>query len=191
VSGENGVVGLNDGSGDVRRWVNAEVEFALLAVVRRKAFQEERAETGASTSTNRVEDHKSLKASALIGELSNAVESNVNEFLAYGVVSSGVVVGGVFLSRDKLFWVEELLVLSGSDFVNDGRLQVYVNATRNVFSTAGFRKKGVGSVIDRLLSSELSFWSNTVFESEQLPAGVTHLRTSLSNVDRNDLAVRR
>jgi len=35
-------------------------------------------------------------------------------------MSSGEVVGGIFLSGDQLFWVEELSVGSGSNFINNG-----------------------------------------------------------------------
>ena len=58
VSGENRVVGLNNGGGDLRRRVDAEVELGLLAVINGQALQQERAETRSSTTTNRVEDPK-------------------------------------------------------------------------------------------------------------------------------------
>lgn len=172
------------------RGINAEVKLALLAVVSRETFQEERAKSRASTATNRMEDHEALETSALVGELSNTVKGDIDEFLADGVVSSGVVVGGVFLAGDELFGMEELLILSSSHFVDDSRFQVDVNAARNILSTAGFREESVRGVINRLLSSKFAIRSDSMFECEKFPAGVSYLRASLTDVDRNDLAVR-
>jgi len=87
VGGEHGVVGLNDGSGDLRRGVDGEAELGLLAVVDGESLEEERAETGAGTTTNGVEDEEALEASALVSELSDSVEAEINDFLADGVVA--------------------------------------------------------------------------------------------------------
>jgi hypothetical protein len=37
-------------------------------------------------------------------------------------VTTGVVIGGIFFTGDQLFWMEELSVGSGSDFIDDGGL---------------------------------------------------------------------
>jgi hypothetical protein len=39
-----------------------------------------------------------LETSALISELSDSVEAEINDFFTNGVMSSGEVVGGIFLS---------------------------------------------------------------------------------------------
>jgi hypothetical protein len=52
-----------------------------------------------------VEDHETLKTSAVIGELSDAVKHKVNNLFAYGIVTTGVVVGSIFLTGDKLLRV--------------------------------------------------------------------------------------
>lgn len=41
MSGQNRVVGLNDGSGDLRRGVDGEAEFGLLSVVNGESLEEE------------------------------------------------------------------------------------------------------------------------------------------------------
>ena len=98
VGGQDRVVGLNDGSGDLRRGVDGETKLALLAVVDGKTFEEEGSETGTSTSTDGVEHKEALETSAVVSELSNPVEAEINDLLADGVVTSGEVVGGIFLS---------------------------------------------------------------------------------------------
>jgi len=45
VSGKDGVVGFNDGSGDLGRGVDSEAELGLLAVVDGESFQKEGAKT--------------------------------------------------------------------------------------------------------------------------------------------------
>merc|ERR1712072_1653649 len=71
VSGQDRVVGLNDGGGDLGGGVDGEAELGLLAVVDGESLEEERAETGAGTATNGVEDEEALETSALIGELTD------------------------------------------------------------------------------------------------------------------------
>ena len=44
--------------------------------------------------------------------------------LTYGVVSPGVVVGGILLAADQLLWVEELTVGPSSYLVHHSGLQV-------------------------------------------------------------------
>lgn len=61
--------------------------------------------------------HKNLKTSAVVGEASNAIEGLIDELLANGVVTTGVVVCGILLASDELLRVEELLVCSRSALI--------------------------------------------------------------------------
>jgi len=134
VGGEHGVVGLNDGGGDLRGGVDGEAELGLLAVVDGESLEEEGTETGAGTTTNGVEDEEALETSALIGELADSVEAEVNNLLTNGVVTTGEVVGGILLTGDELLGVEELAVGTSSDLIDDGGLQVEEDATGNVLA---------------------------------------------------------
>jgi len=98
VGGEDGVVWLNNGGGDLWGWVDGETELGFLTVIDGESLEEEGSETGTGSSTDGVEDKETLKTSALIGKLSDSVEAEINDFLTNGVMSSGEVVGGVFLS---------------------------------------------------------------------------------------------
>jgi hypothetical protein len=98
VGGEHRVVGLNDGSGDLWGWVDGEAELGFLAVINGQSLEEERAESGASATTDGVEDEEALEASALISELSDSVEAEIDDFLSNGVMTSCKVVGGILFS---------------------------------------------------------------------------------------------
>jgi hypothetical protein len=106
VSGEHGVVWLNNGGGDLWGWVDGETKLGLLSVVDRESLEEERSKTGSGTSTDGVKDEETLETSALIRELSDSIQAEINDLLANGVMSSGKVVGGIFLSGYELLWME-------------------------------------------------------------------------------------
>ena len=64
-----------------------------------------------------MEDEESLKTRALIGQLADSVQDQVDHLLADGVVSASVVVGSILLAGDQLFGVEELAVGTGTYLV--------------------------------------------------------------------------
>jgi len=189
VAGQDGVVGLNDSSGDLGSGVDGKLQLGLLAIVDRETLHQQRGETRASATTKRVEEQKALQTSALISKLADAVQDKVNNLLANGVVTTGVVVGGVFLARDQLLGVEQLAVGASADLINDGGLQVNKDGTGNVLASASLREEGVEGIIttsDGLVRGHLTIRLDTVLEAVQLPASVTNLATSLTNVDGND-----
>jgi hypothetical protein len=191
VSAENGVVGLNNSGGDLRRGVDGELDLGLLAVVNGETFKEEGTETRTSTTTEGVEDHKALKTSAVISKLSDSVQYKVNNFLANGVVTTGIVVGSIFLAGDELFRVEELAVGTSSNFIDDSGFKINHNAARNVLASAGFREESVEGVIatsQGLVGRHLTVRLNTVLQAEKFPAGITGLDTSLTNVNTDTLS---
>ena len=186
VSGEHGVVWLNDGGGDLRGWVDGESELGLLAVVDGESLEEERSETGASATTDGVEDEEALETSALIGELTDSVEAEVDDLLTNGVVTTGEVVGGVLLAGDELLWVEELSVGASADLIDDGWLEIEEDSAGDVLASTSLGEEGVESIIattDGLIGWHLTVWLDTVLEAEELPAGVTDLDTGLTDVD--------
>ena len=191
VGREDGVVWLDDGGGDLRGWVDGEAELGLLAVVNGKSLEEERSKTGSSATTDGVEDEEALETSALIGELSDSVEAEVNNLLTDGVVTTGEVVGGIFLSGDELLWVEELSVGAGSDLIDDGWLEIEEDSAGDVLASTSLGEEGVESIVattDGLVGRHLTVWLDTVLEAEELPAGVTDLDTGLTDVDGNDFS---
>ena len=186
VGGEHGVVGLNDGGRNLRRGVDGEAELGLLAVVDGESLEEERAETGAGTTTNGVEDEEALEASALVSELSDSVEAEINDFLADGIVTTGEVVGGILLAGDELLGVEQLSVGTGTNLIDDGWLEIEEDSAGNVLASTSIGEEGVKSVVtttDSLIGWHLTVRLDTMLEAEELPAGVTDLDTGLTDVD--------
>jgi hypothetical protein len=66
VGRENSVVRLDNGGGNTRSGIYGEFELALLAVVGRKALEEESTKTRPCTTTKRVENKETLKGGAVV-----------------------------------------------------------------------------------------------------------------------------
>ena len=116
-----------------------------------------------------MEHQESLETSALISKLSDSVEAEVNNFLADGVVASGEVVGGIFLSGDELLGVEELSVGSGPDLINDGGLEIQEDCAGDVLAGTGLGEESVESIItttDSFVGGHLAIRLDSVLEAE-------------------------
>merc|ERR1719326_407095 len=180
VGGKNGVVWLDNGGGDLWGWVDGETELGLFAVIDGKSLEEEGTETGTAATTDSLEDQETLETGTVISELSDSVQAQVDDFTTNGVVSSGEVVSSIFLTRDQLFWVEQLSVGTGSDFINNGWLQIEEDTSWDVLAGTGLREESVESIIttsDGLVRWHLAVGLNTVLEAEELPTGITDLAT--------------
>ena len=147
VSGEDRVVWLNNGCGDLWGWVDGETKLGLLTIIDGKSLEEERSKTGSGTTTDGVENEETLETSALISELSDSVEAEINDFLTNGVVTSGEVVGGIFLSGDELLWVEQLSVGSGSNLIDNGWLEIEEDGSWDVLAGTSLGEEGVEGII--------------------------------------------
>jgi len=186
VGRQDGVVRLNDGGGDLRGGVDGESELGFLSVIDGESLEEEGSETGTGTATNGVEDEETLETSALIGELADSVEAEIDDLTSDGVMSTGEVVGGILLSGDELLGVEQLSVSSGTDLIDDSGLEIEEDSAGDVLAGTSLGEEGVEGIVtttDSLIGGHLAIGLNSVLEAEELPAGVTDLDTGLSNVD--------
>jgi len=186
VSGEDGVVWLNNSGRDLWRWVDGETEFGFLTVINRESLEEEGTETGSSTTTDGVENEETLETGTLVSKLSDSVETEIDDFFTNGVVTSGEVVSGIFFTRDELLWVEELSVGTSSDLIDNGWLEIEEDSSWDVLSSTSLGEEGVEGIVtttNGFVGWHLTIWLNTVLEAEELPAGITDLDTSLSDVD--------
>jgi len=191
MGGEDGVVWLDNSGGNLWGWVDGKFQLGFFTVVNRESFHQERSESGSGSTTERVEDEETLKTGTLVGELSNSVENQINNLFTDGVVTSGVVVSRVLFTGDQLFWVEELSVGSGSDFINNSWLQINEDSSWDVFTGTSFREKGVERVVaatNGFVAWHLSIRLDSVLEAVEFPAGVTDLDSGLSDVDRDTLS---
>lgn len=64
-----------------------------------------------------MEHEEPLQPGALVGQLADAVQHDVYDLLADGVVAPGVVVGRVLLAGDELLGVEQLPVRTGPHLI--------------------------------------------------------------------------
>merc|ERR1712166_1632588 len=116
---------------------------------------------------------------------------NFDYFFSDGVMSSGEVVGSIFFTGDKLFWMEQLSVGSGSNFIDDGWFEIEEDSSWDVFTSTSLGEECVESIVsttDRFIGWHLTVWLNSVLEAEKLPAGITDLDTALTDMDRNDFS---
>lgn len=130
------VVGLDDGRGDLGGRVDAELEFALLAIVDGQTLHQQGAEAGTGTTAEGVEDEEALEARAVVGDATDLIEDLVNELLSDGVVAAGIVVRGILLAGDQVLGVEQGAVGAGADLVDDVGLQIGVDCARDVLALA-------------------------------------------------------
>ena len=149
VGGEDGVVRLNHRSGHLGSRVDGELQLGLLAVVHGETLHQQRSESGSSSSSEGVEDEETLETSALISQLPDPVKNQVNNLLANGVVTPGVVVGGVLLAIDQLFRMEELTIGSNSGLVNDRWFQVNEDSSWNMFPCSCLREEGGEGIVSK------------------------------------------
>ncbi|RRT83471.1 hypothetical protein B296_00017572 [Ensete ventricosum] len=70
------------GGGDLRRRVHGEPQLRLIAVVHGETLEEKSAKARDCASTNSIENEESLKASAVVRELPDAIKAEVDNFLA-------------------------------------------------------------------------------------------------------------
>ena len=117
MGGQDGVVGLHHGRGHLWGGVDGELQLGLLAIVNGQTLHEQGGETRAGATTEAVEEQEALETGALIGQLADTIKDQIDKLLADGVVTTGVVVGGIFLAGDQLFGVEELTVGTGTHLI--------------------------------------------------------------------------
>jgi len=83
-----------------------------------------------------VEDEESLESSAVLCELSDSVHHELDLFPSDGIVTTGIVVCCIFLSSDELLRMEESLIFSSSDLIDDGRLEIKVDSSWHMLSSS-------------------------------------------------------
>merc|ERR1719229_1923308 len=97
----------------VATWGQAQtvkLSFDFFPVVHGQALKHETAEAGTRAATARMKDHEALQTSAVVSELPDAIEDEVDNLLPNRVMAAGKIVGCILFSRDELLWVEELPV---------------------------------------------------------------------------------
>jgi hypothetical protein len=78
-------------------------------------------------------------------------------------VTTSIVVCSILFSSNKLFWVEELTISTGADFIDYSGFKIDKDCTRNMFARTSFGKESVKRVISVVFSSNGSVRSDTMF----------------------------
>jgi hypothetical protein len=136
-----------------------------------------------------VEDQEVLYPSALVRELTDAVEGQIHNLLSNGVVATRVVVRRVLLLIDDLLRMEQLPVSARTNLIDHGRVKVHEDSTINMLPGTRLGEEGVERVVpdaDRLLRGNLALRLDTVLEALQLPTAVSDLDIGLTSMDRDN-----
>ena len=76
----------------------------------------------------------------------------------------------------------EVTISSSPHFINYSGLKVQKDRAWDKLASTSFRKEGAKSVIFGLLGRHLSIGGDAMLETEELPASISYLDTSLTNV---------
>lgn len=79
----------------------------------------------------------------LTGNTSNSVNDIVDHLLSNGVVTTGVVVGGILLTTDQQLRVEKVAVFTSSDLVDRRGVEIDEQRSRNMLAAAGLSEEGL------------------------------------------------
>jgi len=135
---QGGVVGFNNGVGDLGGGDNGEGFHNSVGVFFSDLGDQKSSHTGSCSSSQRVGDLESLEAVASFGFLSDNVEDGVDEFSSFSVMSLGPVVTGSSLSENEVIGSEELSEGSGSDGVHCTGFEIHKDGSGDVSSSSGF-----------------------------------------------------
>lgn len=128
------VVWLDNGSGDLRCWVDAELQLALLAIIDGQTLHQQSSKARSSSTTERVKDEKTLQTGAVVRNTANLVKDLIDQFLPDSIVTPCVVVGRILLASDHLLGMEKGSIGAGADLINNVGLEIAVDGTRNIFA---------------------------------------------------------
>ena len=137
MDGEGGVVGLNNGVGDLGRGGDGEGGHDPVGVLLSDLGDQESSHSGSGATTERVGELESLEAVTALSFLPHNIEDRVDELSSLSVMSLGPVVASTRLSEDEVVRSEDLSERSGSDGVHGIGLQINKDSSGNVLSTGG------------------------------------------------------
>mmetsp|Transcript_8066 Transcript_8066/g.14380 ORF Transcript_8066/g.14380 Transcript_8066/m.14380 type:complete len:454 (+) Transcript_8066:282-1643(+) len=188
VDREGGVVGLDDGVGNLGGGDNGEGEHDAVGVLLADLADEERTHTGSGTTTKRVGDLEALEAVTGLGLLADNVQNRVNKLGTLGVVALGPVVAGTALAEDEVVRAEDLTEGTSADGVHGARLEIHQNSTRYVTAARGLVKVHVDALeLEVRVAVVGAGGVYAVLIGDDLPELGTDLVAALATLNVNDL----
>lgn len=136
VGGQDGIVWLDHGGGNLRGRVDAEFQLALLAIVDRQTLHEKRTEARSSSTAKGMEDQEPLQTRAIVCHGTDFVQDLIDQLFSNRVVAASIVVGGIFLPRDQHLRMEEGAISARADLVDDIGFKIAVDGSWNIFALA-------------------------------------------------------
>jgi len=189
MDGKGGVVGFNDGIGDLGGGEDGEGFHDSVGVFFSDLGDQEGTHTRTGTTTERVGDLETLEAIATFSFLSDDVEDGIDEFSTFSVVTLGPVVTSTGLTEDEVVRSEELTERSSSDGVHCSRFKIHEDSSGDVSSTSSFVEVNVDSFeLEVRITVVGTGGVDTVFIGDDFPELSTDLVTALTTLDVNDFS---
>merc|ERR1712195_9869 len=185
--GEGGVVGLDDGVGDLGGWHDGEGAHNSVGVFLTDLGDKEGSHSGSGTTTEGVGDLESLEAIAALSFLADNIEDGVDKLGAFGVMSLGPVVTGTGLSEDKVVGAEELTERSSTDGIHGAGLEIHKDSAGDVTATGSLVVVDVDPLeLEVGISVVRTGRVNSMLVGNDLPELGTDLVTALTSLNVDD-----
>ena len=108
-----------------------EPKLCLFPIINRKSFKQECSESRTSSTPKGMIDDKSLKPTCLIRHPSDLIHGYFDLFFTNGVMSSCIIICGIFFPIDKLIWMKQLPIGSRSNLIYNKRLNIAISKVFN------------------------------------------------------------
>merc|ERR1712195_169644 len=185
--GEGGVVGLDDGVGDLGGWHDGEGAHNSVGVFLTDLGDKEGSHSGSGTTTEGVGDLESLEAIAALSFLADNIEDGVDKLGAFGVMSLGPVVSGTGLSEDKVVGAEELSERSSTDGIHGAGLEIHKDSAGDVTASGSLVVVDVDPLeLEVGISVVRTGRVNSMLVGDDLPELGTDLVTALTSLNVDD-----
>ena len=136
-------------------WGKAQLQLAHLAVIDREMFHQQGGKPRTSSPIKAVESQEALTIWALVSQFLNSVQDKVNDLLANGEGTLGMVIGSISFACDELLRVEELVVGVSSNLINDCGFQVYKHCAGHMLANACVTEEVISSVLKKSYPSPI------------------------------------
>jgi hypothetical protein len=127
---------------------------------------------------------------SLTSNAADPINNALYELLANSIMTSRIVVCGIFFPADQQLWVEELAIIASADLIDGRGVKVDEDGTWHVFAARGLSEEGLmGSKITNFFCVGVGTTVSleAMLEQVQLPGAVSKLCASLANVEVDNL----
>lgn len=132
MDGKRGVVGLDDGVGNLGGRHNGEGGHHAIGELLTNLGDKEGTHTGTGTTSERVGDLETLEAVAALSLATDDIEDLVDELSALSVMTLGPVVASTRLTENEVVGAEELAERTGTDSIHGTGLEIDEDGAWNI-----------------------------------------------------------